>query len=144
MQHSPADITAQVLIDAGQCTDPTDEDTWPVYVSDEPNTPDNCVTVFDTTPTDDGNSMVDGEEMGHFGLQVRVRAETHAVGWDKADELVTFLTQGVYDRNVTIDGVDYLVDCYAGANGPLALGKEAPHSKRRVFTINVTAAMVED
>src|SRR5687768_852739 len=82
--HSPAEVVAQMLIDLGEGSDPASDGAWPCGYSSEPaDLPDNRITVYDTTGADFGGSMIDGELWGTFGIQVRVRAATHGVGWTK-------------------------------------------------------------
>lgn len=135
MLHSPADILAQLIVDLGKGTDPTAGGAWPVFVAGEPTAPDNAITVYDTTPQDDGRSMIDGEMLGHFGFQVRVRGTTHSVAYVKAEAVRVALEESVYDRTVHRDGSTYLVHCVAKTNF-LSIGKDVPTSKRSLFTIN--------
>jgi hypothetical protein len=141
LTHSPADIIRWLLVSLGLGSDPDEGAPWPVYAAGEPNAPDNVITVYDTAGTDDGRSMIDGEVMGHNGVQIRVRSTTHPVGYAKADAVWTALCEEVYDNTVTIDGVSYLVHSVNKIGDVLALGKEVPASKRSLFTINAVVSV---
>lgn len=150
LPHSQADIVAQLLIrdSIGADPDVSPLGSWPVYVSGEPNTPDNCLTVYDTAGVDDGSSMIDGELFAHEGIQVRVRAKDHRTGWTKADAIQTWMAESVYDEITTVAGADgsttYLVHNFSRIGRVLALGKDAPTSKRSLFTVNALVTVKVD
>lgn len=135
--HSPADMIAQLLVDLGLGTSPTADPlgAWPVYVDQEPATPDNCITVYDTSPQSDGRSMIDGETFQHFGFQVRVRGITHKIGYAKAEAIRVMLNENSYDKTVHLDLSHYLIHCINGTT-LLRLGKNTPSDKRSLYTIN--------
>ena len=141
LSHSPAQIVRQLLIDLSLGTLPSASGSWPVYATHEPNTPDDCVTVYDTAGTDDGRSMISGELWGHDGFQVRVRGKDHDTGWLKADAIQAGLAESVYDRTVRVSSSAYLVHAITRIGDVLTLGTEAPTSKRSLFTINATLSV---
>lgn len=96
LAHSPADITRYLLIDEGLGTLPTDSSSWPVFVGVEADTPDNVITVFDTTSRLDGRTHNEGEVAERQGIQVRVRARDHATAYAKAQAITIALDQDVY------------------------------------------------
>jgi hypothetical protein len=137
LTHSPADILAQVLVDIGQGSSPSNNplQAWPVYTTGEPNAPDNCITVKDTVGQDDGRTMPDGEPMFHPGFQIRLRATDEATGYAKANAIRTALSQ-ILNRTVTIGSNNYFVNCVVRIGQVLPLGKDTPHTKRSLFTLN--------
>lgn len=141
--HSPADVLRRLLIQLGLGTAPETRplESWPIYASNEPSDPDNCITVYDTAGTDDGRSMIDGELFGHYGIQVRVRSLDHATGWLKADAIQTALAETVYDNAVTIGGSSYLVHSANKIGDVLALGKDVSDTKRSLFTLNAVLSL---
>lgn len=140
--HSPADILKAALVGLGGAVAPTNPPAdWACYSEGEPDLPDRCVTVYTTQGTDDGRLMTDGELQQHYGVQVRVRADRHAVGYAKAAAIRALISDragGLYDYAVTLDGTSYLVHCAAKVGQVLALGKEVPKTKRSLFTVNAT------
>ncbi len=149
LTFSQADVIAQLLIDLGIGTDPTANGDWPIYVSEEPNEPDNVITVFATVGTQDGRTMIDGEVQEHEGIQIRVRSAGYDTGNRKADELKIAIDQTIERDTVQVASVigtgtlDYFVQAVSRVSGPLSLGKETPTSHRNVFTINAIVALRE-
>jgi hypothetical protein len=113
---------------------------WPIYTVQEPNVPDNCITLKDTQGHEFGRAQIDGEMFYHPGFQVRVRSHDWTVGWLKADAIRVFLAQTWYQGIVTPDdgtGKTYMVFNFNNISQVLPLGKDTPTSKRNLFTINV-------
>jgi len=125
---------------------------WPVYDSSEPDIPDNVITVYDTTGTEDGRAMVTGELFNHFGIQVRIRSKDHVTGWTKANTLRANLSEAAYQETVTIDGVEYLIHAMSRFSNVLVLGKEVDEeaksgsrvSKRSLFTFNCLVSLKQE
>lgn len=136
LSHSPADIIAQLLIDLGLATDPDDTDAWPVYSTDEPDLPDNCITCYDTAGRDVGRTMKDGERQQYPGIQLRIRCARHEVGFVKAQAIAIALDEQVAMDYVTLDAVTYTVQSVLRTGTVVPIGKEVPGSARRAFTIN--------
>ena len=141
LDHSPADILRYLLIDLGLGTLPSSAGVWPVYATKEPDSPDSCITVYDTEGTRDGRTMANGEVQQHYGAQVRVRAPTHALGHAKANAVAEALDKQVWLDTVTIGSSVYMVYAVSRRSGPFSLGEESPTSKRVIFTLNVTIAV---
>jgi hypothetical protein len=140
--HSPAEIVQQLLIDAGIGTDPDFDLPWPVYSTNEPDAPDNCITVTDTTGESVGRTQWDGRDEMHWGVQIRIRAVSHEnVGWRKGFAIRTFISQEVSQQWVTLEGTDYLINSFAKIGSVLALGKDVTNTKRSLFTINPTVVI---
>lgn len=135
--HSPADILRWVLVSLNLLSNPADDADWPGYCSSEPDSPDNCVTTYDTTGTDDGRSMTDGEVFHNPGVQVRVRATDHSTGWIKADAVRAAMEQSINQYYIVIGSTRYLVHCVTNVGNVIALGKDTSSTKRSLFTINV-------
>ncbi len=139
MYHSPAEVIRWLLVALELGTDPADGAAWPVYATNEPNEPDNCITVYDTTGISDGRSMMDGALWQHHGFQVRVRAKDHHAGWVKADAIRTAMAEQACQRTVSRDGKRYLVWSINKIGLVLVLGIDNPTSKRQLFTVNAVA-----
>lgn len=138
LPHSPADVLRTLLIQLGLGGDPAalPLPPWPVYVASEPGEPDQVLTCYDTAGRDLGRLMPTGERVEMHGVQVRVRAGTHAAGWQKAQALAVALDEDVYRQTVTLAGTTYLVQEVQRAGTVLSLGRDAPASARRIFTLN--------
>lgn len=149
LNHSPAEIVRQLLVDLGLCSDPADDplSAWPAYVGVEPASPDNCVTVYDTAGSPDGRHMPTGEAVQHHGFQVRVRSATHQKGWGKVQAIRVGLSENVRLEYVEIAATadtpltGYDVHAVARLSPINALGFETGVTKRCLFTLNAVAAL---
>jgi hypothetical protein len=139
MDHSHADISRYLLIDLDLGTVPTDEGAWPIFADREPESPDDCITVYNTQGLDEGRDMISGELFGHQGIQVRVRAAVQQTGWAKATAIQKAMAESVLRTAVSISSSDYLVQCFAKIGDVLNLGKH-PTSNRYLFTINAVVS----
>lgn len=143
--NSPAEIVQALLIALELGTAPpagsvANNLVWPVYASSEPNEPDNCITVYDTTNQIDMRAMHDGSYAIHYGLQTRVRSIDHPTGYQKIAAIAHALASDVGGSAGPIPVVCgtnvYLVHAIARIGSILVLGKDAPRSKRSLFTVN--------
>lgn len=127
---SPAVILATRL----RALEQTSEDAWGVYVSAEPPEPDRVITVYDTSGTLEDRLQRSGRVPSHPGVQVRVRAESYPIGWDKAVAVATIL-DAIHNTSITVDGTAYVVQVAKRTTDVLPLGMEVG-TKRNLFTIN--------
>lgn len=143
LTHSPADVIAQVLINLGLGTDPSGSGSWPVHVFTEPDSPDNCLTVYETTGESHGRDQITGETQEHYGIQVRVRSASPKTGYTKARDIAVKLAKNVLRTPVTIDSSTYLVQSVDKISNVLPVGMDAPESRRHLFTINSLTSVKE-
>lgn len=141
LAHSPSDIVRKLLIDLGLATEAGTGQAWPVYATQEPDKPDNCVTIFDTAGRVYGRLMPTGVVVEHYGIQIRVRSADHKTGYQKATSIADALDQNVYFRTVQIDSNQYLVYTISRTTQVLPIGEESPETKRRLFTINALVVL---
>lgn len=141
LTHSPADIIRYLLVGLGGGVLPSAGGDWPIYVSQEPTTPDNVITLYNTAGIKDGRLMPTGEVQEHPGVQIRVRATDDNTGWTKAEALAILLDETVLINQVNISTSVYIVYSVSRSPGPLVLGKEVADSKRDLFTINITTSI---
>lgn len=141
MVHSAADVVAHLLVDLGLATGPGPGAAWPVHVTNEPDLPDDCITVYKTEGRSPGRLMFTGETVMYPGVQVRVRSARPDTGWVKADAIRVALSESVYQRTVhmTIDGTHYhyLVHCLHEVGDVIHAGVDRPRSERDIHTVNV-------
>lgn len=141
LTDSPQYIVRQLLVDLGVAVTPDGSATsWPVYDGSEPDTPDNCITVYGTDPEIQGHNLTDGEVTEQYGFQVRVRSVTNETGGSKAREIAQALDKSVNLTVVTISPSSYVVVAVTRGSGPIPLGKE-PSTKRYLHTINCKASI---
>lgn len=136
--NSPAEIISQLLQDLALGVAPQANNTpWQTFDSDEPDSPDNCITCYDTLGHDDGRSNLDGTLWAHYGVQVRIRSKGFAAGNVKAIAIRAGLA-GVSRRAVHIGTAAYWVPVVANIGQVISLGKNKPETMRNLFTINLT------
>lgn len=140
LSHSPAQIVANLLIGLNAAEAITSTN-WPVFSTNEPDTPDNCITVYDTTGIDEGQVAFNGELQQHYGIQFRIRAREHLVGFAKASSIRQVVTESVLNRTVTLDDVHYNIHAITRVSTVIALGNETPNSKRKLFTVNAVVSI---
>ena len=143
LTHSPADVLRDLLIGLAVGTAPSAAGNWPIFVAGEPDTPDNCITVYDTAGTLEGRSMIDGEKQEHHGIQIRVRANDYPTGYTKARTVATTLDTSVYQNSASIGASVYVVQSVSRTTDVIPLGKENPLSKRDLFTINALVSLTQ-
>lgn len=137
--HSPEEIIRAALLKLS-LVNAEDSATWPGFVSLEPDSPDNAVTVYGTEGIDGGRTMADGQRLVHFGFQVRIRSSTYAAGWSKVWAIRDGLDESIRNLEVKIGTAWYLIAAVSRMGEPIPLGF-APGSKRRLWTINAKAAI---
>lgn len=137
MIHSAAYVLRSALIALGQVTAPSSQTAWPIFVDNEPNLPDNCVTIYNTLGSDDGRAMVDGELFKHKGLQLRIRCVDEPTGWEKISGIQIVIAESIRNYFLTIDGEPYRINAVTRIQDPIPLGTEQT-SKRLLFTLNCT------
>lgn len=142
LNHSPADIVRYLLVDLARGSLPEDETSWPIFVSQEADSPDSCITLYDTSGILEGRAQVSGEIQEHYGLQIRVRAAAANVAYAKISEINAWIDESVRNNLVTIDSNQYLVYAITRKGGILSLGKELSASKRNLYTVNAIVSLV--
>lgn len=134
--HSPADLVSRLLIGLGLASEPDGTGAWPVSVDDEPFSPDNVLTVYNTAGIDAGRIMVDGEAQLFHGFQVRLRATDNQTGWAKLYAIRNALARESRDRTVDADSATYVINSVSRIGPVLSLGIDAGNSSRTLFTLN--------
>lgn len=140
--HSPADILRWALVAMGVGANPTSWGLnnaleWPVFNDNEPSNPDNCLTTYDTSPQDDGRSMVSGERYEHCGIQVRVRSTSANVGYVKAKSLMTLLNEQLYGEIVSVPNSAAVYEIWSVSRTQIIrMGKDSPTTKRSLHVLN--------
>ena len=148
LEHSPADIVRQLLIDLALGAN--GGVSWPVYASNEPssnnsNVPDALIVVTDTASRKDGRSQVSGQLFQHYGVQILVRHPTHKVGFLKASAIERTLSENVNRQSVSLAAaVGETTDTYLvyslSVNPLLVLGK-GPDNNLSFFSINAFVSL---
>ncbi len=134
---SPSDLVRYLLIQLGLGSLPTNPpNSWPIYRGEEPSTPDNCITVYDTAGRDSGDSQVDGEKFEYVGIQVRIRSASYNVGYVKAEAIAKSMDEDIQNDNIAVGGRVYTLHSLMRSTQVLPIGTESPTSTRLLFTVN--------
>ena len=143
LNHPPAKVIIAFLIDRGLVSDPDDNLAWPCYYGKEPDEPDNCVTVFDTTARLQGRIQFDGEVPTQYGFQVRVRCAPHelAEGYVKCKRILTDFDKHSRRVYVSIGSDTYMLHAVTRQSDVTPLGTETPTSRRRLYVANAVATL---
>lgn len=122
--NSTADDIKDYIISALNLTFGTD-----LFVNREPATPNNCITIFDTSAGTAQATMQRGEDYFYPSVQIRVRNENSTVAWNVIKEIQTLLhNKGNLVINETVYTVIYC------SSGPALL--EWDDNNRVKFIIN--------
>lgn len=149
--HLPHRIVAKLLVDRGICTDkafwssrsktaaddPTGAHDWPAYAGDEPDQPDNCVTVYRSADQLDGRVLSTGQNLKHPGIQIKVRGRTDDLAGLKAEALEDDLTKYATDQTVVMTDppATYLIQSFPVVRLTSAY-RAAPGSNRWAYSLN--------
>lgn len=138
LAHGPDDVIARLLIGAGCATEPSAESAWPVYVSSEPNLPDNCLFTKETAGRLLGFSMPDSEQTEFYGIQVKIRAKDYPTGYPRYN-LVKLAIDQCKATTVTVGVNTYEVTTVR--TGVVPLGYNNPKDRRWAVYLNILASI---
>lgn len=142
LTHSVNDIVRRLLVNMGHGTLPSVNGSWPIGV-ERPNSPDNCVTVRDTTGRVEGRLQPTGEVQEHFGIQVEVRSAVKNVGQLKAQEITYACDREIKNTTVTFESKTYNIINVNRVGTVMSIGRETPESMRELFTFNALVTIVQ-
>ena len=148
LKHSQADITRYLLIAGGLGVLPDGTTDWGISAEGELDAPDKAITVYNTTGIPDGRIMVTGEMVIHLGLQVRIRDNDPRSGYSKANDIRTAMENVRYlgvavSTGGGVPDSNYTVYCYSNISDVIDLGRNVPHTKRVLFTINAVTSIIQ-
>lgn len=142
LNHSPAEVIRQLLIDQGEATHPDSDSTWPAFYSSLPDNPDNAIGVNDTTGVNSGKVHISGEMQIHYGVQIVVRGINPNISWRKANALFNALS-AIKRVTVTVGTYGYTVMAITPRE-PIGYGGRDSVSVRRNHSVNCLVALRED
>ena len=139
LTHAPSTVVRKAIVDTSLGSLPSSSTDWPIHVHKEPDDPDNCITVFDIEPRDQGRTMHNEPRTEYFGIQVRVRVRKR--GNQKPREVANGLTTLLNGLSVTIDSSVYSLNNVERISGPFSLGQN--ESGKFIVTINAVADITQ-
>jgi hypothetical protein len=146
MSHAPDQVIRQLLVDLGLASDGTL--VWPVFAGQEPDVPDDCITVYDTGITREGRFQIGGEEQTAYNLQIKIRSATQQEGYVKANSIQTTLASSVHNTVTTVtddEGVGTATQSYMIYAISLRsfFRVPVPYSDRKIWTCNIQATITQ-
>ena len=115
----------------------TESGTWPVKVANEPDTPDDVITVTDTQGISQGRRQIDGMVLNNQGFQVRVRSGDRSEGWAKIANIKQTFEDTILQATVSIGANHYAVSSIVNIGEILFLGRDtATGTGRTIHTLN--------
>ena len=139
MNHSPAQVVRQLLIDLGHGTA---AGSWPIYYSLMPDTPDDCIAITDTEPFLFGRDHVGGRTLMVRAVQVMVRGGSVVDAYTKCKDINVSFDEDVYRTEVTVGKITYLVQAISRLSAEIPVGQEGT-SKRRLFSTNARVSVTQ-
>ncbi len=140
MNHTSAQIIAKYLISESIFNAYNLTGDWPVFVSHLPSAIDNpqAAAITDTEGVIDGR-LQSGEVIDHFGIQIRVRAETFLTGFQKIKEAAGQL-ETIAGTSIVIDEDNYKIHSVSRISSVLPMGVE-PESRKFLFSVNFVTTL---
>lgn len=141
--HSPAHILARLLIGLGEgvAPPPSSSSQWPIYYVNEPDRPDNVITVQNTTGRMFGREQISGETYKYHGIQFRIRSSVDEDAYSKAADIEDAI-KDVYKDTVTIGARTYCVQSISQTTDIIDAGHE-PETERVIHTLNALAEITD-
>jgi hypothetical protein len=147
LTHTVSQIIRQLLIDNELGSN--SGNSWPVYAVQEPDSPDNIITTYDTVGVSRGRFQIGGEIQEVHGIQIRIRSNDAQVGWKKSQDVKLNLSQSVLLTTVTVtdpEGYgtatqDYIIYNISHRSGPLPIPDS--DSDRKIHTLNIVVTVRE-
>lgn len=139
LEHSPAQITSQLLCEASALFlfSPevvSDASAWVVFFAETPASPRNVITVYDTSGESQGRSQRSGRVCEKYGLQIRARSVKVEDVWKKCVDVKGYLLQSVVRNVIRLGNSTYLIHSFSFRSGPLPMGMD--DSQRHNYSMN--------
>jgi hypothetical protein len=148
LQDSPADVIAQILINMGLVADPDSSSSsnpdWLISVDQELAVPDDVIEIHNTAGIQSGRVQITGQMSELYGIQFMVRAVDSRIAFAMMNQLAVIVDQQIYRVTVPMNsGKSYFLDSITRTGTPIALGKEAPLTKRYIYTLNAITSVIQ-
>jgi len=138
----PSLIVAVLLIENLSIgTLPTAEGDLPVYVSHEPDKPNECLTIYDTPGIEEVRGM-QSDIVTHHGIRVKVRGTNYNTIWQRLNSINNSFAV-IDDEQVDIDGNIVTVNAITSTSTIIPLGPTSP-KVRDVFVKNYIVTITND
>lgn len=137
-----ARVVQQLLVDLGLGVLGGTTGSWPIYKGYKPNTPDDCIVVYNSGAEMDGRIQSTGAEITHPAIQILIRSATDDAAESKGLAIQDVL-QDIRRELVTVSSTTYLIQGIHRRTDLTPIGEEEK-SRRRLFTINYVLTFGEN
>lgn len=138
LDHSPAEIIYQYLIDADVIGAHDDED-WPSYINNNPPDADSFIVIRDTTGKVQGKVHVTMETVIKNGIQIVVTSDQLS-SFRKTEEIKDAL-EIIFREIVTIDSSSYIIQAATLTSSVIAMGKDLPEANTFSHSVNAVVSV---
>jgi len=139
LDYSPARVLLSALADLSLGAIGASQ--WALYAAFMPDRPDDAISLYNTTGLTQGRIQINGETQEQHGIQVRIRSATEEAGWAKARAIAVALDTSIRETEVSVASDAFILHSTNRTSDVISLGLESPTTKRRLYTINVTASI---
>jgi len=143
ISDSPSLIIQKHLIAQGIFTLPSEDDTWPIYVSSLPDgndVEDNAALVKDEAPRNE--RVMAGDVVQHFGISIQVRALDYETGYLMLQDVLIDLS-AVHKTTVVVSANSYYFWAASRFGGVTNLGMEDGTKRRYLFELKCDITLEE-
>lgn len=143
LNHPPAEIVQQLIVDYGLGILGGEEGAWPVYsgmMPDGETDPSEVIAVFGTDGKLEGREHVEQEMEEKYGVQVRTRSKDTGNGYVKCKAISDMFDTKVYRREVVMGTDVYLIQSILRTSMVIDMGAD-PVSRRRNWSVNAIVTM---
>ena len=126
---SPAAILRTYFLDKRIVSDQPGTRNFPVYLSTEPEEPENCITIYDQGLLEDGRLM-EGELIEHPECSIRIRSKSYSEGWTQLNTIAKTIEDTVW-KILSIKSRRYRIQSITLVNRQ-SIGRDA--NDRSIFT----------
>lgn len=154
LYHAPGEVVRALLIQLGVGSDGITYLDWPIFIDEEPDKPDNCITIEEIQGKLDGVHQPTGETIEHYGFHISIRCVRTTTGTasqipgyriarNKVDQVCVQLSQNVAQLILTLDNIQYLISGCLQLSSADPLGKARNNSGRYRFTVDYQITIVQ-
>jgi hypothetical protein len=140
LNHSPAEIIQQAIVDDNLGNQPSLSGNWPTYVNNNQKSNTSNLTVLDTTGIIRGKTHVDSEPQEQFGIQLLVRHPAPNISFSKANELFSTLSSW-HRKLVSVEDSLYIIHAATFSSPVIRVGKEQPEEVLFIYSLNLLSSI---
>jgi len=126
---APSEILLNMLLSEKLVSSDCKKD-WFCTAGGLTDNPDNTIAIYDTSPFVDGYILATGEPIKHFGISVTIRSLKYPDGWQKGEELESFICAAIRTPMFTGDDYQLTLDSFIISSGIHFFGNETKNNRK--------------